>query len=329
MTAPGSGTAERHGRSRLRHWLDAHEVERRGRARPAGSLIRVAFVYLLGFGLPIYVAVRFLVYVHTHSHVHLKGGWTVGSIIEFSLNAVAVLIAVALLAREAPSWARPIHPGPRWVQELKASGLAFLAIYAGSITASLIGPARYPTSHAATAAWPNLVNSLLAGPTEEIVVLVMPIVFLRAAKWPWWAVITAGLALRLAYHVYYGYPALGLLVWALPMMFIYLRSHAVVGMILAHSYWDLSITTTFFVSRAIGALMLWIPALALLVWGIVSAILWLVRLSERRARARPGAWPVGWYQNSAGYWWWWDGQRWLAPPPPPLPVADPGGPGVG
>lgn len=308
---------------RLRRWLDSHEVERIGRFGPGQALVAVAVVYLIGFGLPVFAAVRAVVLAHGGAHFRTVPGWTWRVSLELGLQAVAVVVAVPLLRREAPTWTRPVRPGMRWVSELRAFGLGLTAIFAGSTALKLLGWLPHPHLENSWSGGPGLVAVLLAGPAEEVVVLVLPVVFMRAAKWPWWAVITAMLALRLAYHVYYGFPVIGFSVWAVAMIFIYLRAHAVIGLIVAHSYWDL---IAMFGGRwpAVAAALFSVTALSLLVWGIVSVILWVANRAVRRAENRPVVpLPLGWYQNNSGLWWWWDGQRWL---PPAAPTAEPGTP---
>ncbi|MCW2855263.1 MAG: family intrarane metalloprotease [Marmoricola sp.] len=310
--------------SRLSGWLTAHEVERTGRTGPTGALLRVACVYVIGFALPIYAAIRYLTSAHIRALAHTATGWSIQSIIVLTLTAVAAVIAVAFLAIEAPSWSKPRVPGARWSAELKAFGLGWCATLAGSIASDLLGIGAYPRSHAAASAWPSAAGALFAGPVEEIVVLVVPLVFLRAAKWPWWQVIIAGLVLRLAYHVYCGFPAAGLTVWAVAMIFIYLRFHAILGLILAHSYWDMTGTVGVYWSSAVAGLMFLAPVLGLIIWGIVAVIRRLIRRYHRNQTAlMAAATPIGWHQNSAGYWWWWDGQTWIAPPPAPAADAEP------
>ena len=303
--------------SALDRWLTAHDVERTGRARPTGALVRVALIYLLGFGLPIYAAISYLSSAHIRTLARTTSGWTLPGIIELSINAAALVVAIALLMREAPSWSRPVLPSARWRTELKAFGLGWSASLAGGILTRILGIGAYPRSHAAASAWPSAAGSLLAGPAEEIVVLVVPLVFLRAAKWPWWQVISAGLVLRLAYHVYYGFPAAGLTVWALALIFIYLRTHAIIGLILAHSYWDMTSTVGVYWSSAVAGLMFLVPLLAVVIWGIVTLIRRKIRRYQRKLAARmAAAIPVGWHQNNTGHWWWWDGHTWIAPQPP-------------
>jgi hypothetical protein len=202
------------------------------------------------------------------------------------------------------------------VAELKSFGLVWTSLLASAIVAGLIGHNRYHESHSAAAAWPSVVNSLLAGPAEEVVVLVLPLVFLRAARWPWWQVISAALVLRIAYHVYYGAPAAGLLVWAFAVIFVYLRSHAIIGMILAHSLWDVSITIGWFWSTDTVNVVQNLVFLALVVWGLVSLVRGLVRRVRRKRVSGTTASTAGWYQNDTGHWWWWDGENWFQHPPP-------------
>ena len=302
--------------NRLRGWLDAHDVERTARSRPRRALLTVALVYLLGFGMPIYGAIWYVVHA---DRVRPAGTprWSLPLVVELTLNVAAVVVAVPLLAREAPSWGRPRPSGKRVLRTLLAFCLAWLALLAGGIAMRMLGSLPHPVDRATWEGVPGLVVAVLAGPTEEIVVLVVPLVFLRAARWPWWAVLTTMIALRLAYHVYYGFPVIGFALWAAAMVLIYLRTHAVLGLILAHSTWDIGVMCASRWPLAGGLMLLatFLAGIASLVWGIVSLSLWLL---DRSDRGRPPAvLPVGWYQNASGHWWWWDGGRWLPPPQPP------------
>ncbi|HET6152596.1 MAG TPA: hypothetical protein VFE15_06545, partial [Marmoricola sp.] len=163
--------------SRVSSWLTAHEVALTGRTGPKGAAATVASIYILGYALPIYAAILYLSSAHIRHLAHTSDGWSAHGIIELSLNVLALVPAVIVLAREAPSWWRPISSEARWLAELKSFGLAYTAILAGSIASSLLGNAGYPRGKGAGAAWPQAISSLLAGPTEEIIVLVLPLVF--------------------------------------------------------------------------------------------------------------------------------------------------------
>lgn len=256
---------------RISNWMTAHQVPVKDRVGPKTAIAAVVAIYALGFGLPIYVAVRYVMDPHlgVKHHAH---GWTTGSIIETGLVALATVVAAGVLASLAPTWSRPISSGPRSLTVLKTFGLGWLAMAAGSLAGSLIGMRPAAGTHNPAMVWPEMVNSALAGPGEEIVVLALPLVFLRVGKWRWSAVFAVALVLRLAYHVYYGWPVVGFAVWALLVMVIYLRTHAILGLILAHSYWDLTIGVGNYWSHTARALMFATVVLSLIVWAALALV---------------------------------------------------------
>ena len=237
-----------------RTWLNQREVRRSRRPSAWIAVGGVISIYALGYAYPIYLAIRSL--SPTNYHGHSQGGWHLGTIIEFSLAALAAVVAALALARVAPESFWPSRSSRPWRNQISAFGAAWMATVAGSLAVSLINaiPSLHhtPPAHGSAAAWPATIDALMAGPTEEIVVLLLPLVLLRAGRLPWSVVIAGCLALRLAYHVYYGVPALGLEVWALAMIFIYLRTRAVLGMIIAHTMWDVALTVRQYWSQYVG-----------------------------------------------------------------------------
>lgn len=234
MKLPGLGPA----------WLVEHEVPRTGDVTPRWAYVIVAVTYGVGFGLGVWTAFGYLISASTRTRIQTATGFADGDFFSAYLAILALVVAIPLLNLEAPSWARPADPGTRWRAEVRAFGLAGVCIAVGLGTSTiLLDMPAYPRGTGSGAAWGDLLSGLLAGPAEEIpaeeiVVLVVPLVFLRAARWPWWAVITAAVVLRLLYHVYYGPAAVGLALWALGMIAVYLHTHAVLGLVLAHSWYD-------------------------------------------------------------------------------------------
>ena len=109
-------------------------------------------------------------------------------------------IALPLLQLEAPTWWRPTADEERWRSEVRAFGLSTVCIAIGlGVSTVLLDMPAYPRGSGGGAALGDLVSALLSGPAEEIVVLVVPLIFLRAARWPWWAVISCAVMLRLLY----------------------------------------------------------------------------------------------------------------------------------
>ncbi|MGN6090691.1 MAG: CPBP family glutamic-type intramembrane protease, partial [Actinomycetales bacterium] len=89
---------------------------------------------------------------------------------------------------------------------------------------------------------PMFTSSLMAGPTEELVCLALLVSALRLARQPWLRILALGLVLRLAFHIYYGWPAVFLAVWALSVLLCYAATRRVIGLIVAHSLIDITVT---------------------------------------------------------------------------------------
>ncbi|KOU33639.1 hypothetical protein ADK54_41910 [Streptomyces sp. WM6378] len=111
----------------------------------------------------------------------------------------------------------------------------------------------YLNAHSGSSSHPgvlaDLAGSVAAGFSEEIVVVVLPVCLayrlrrhvtnprLRRAGL---VVLVAGMLLaRLSYHVMYGFGALPLAVWALASILVYLRTRAVLPLMIAHAVYDM------------------------------------------------------------------------------------------
>jgi uncharacterized protein len=99
----------------------------------------------------------------------------------------------------------------------------------------------YPTqSHAAITAM-QVVAGISAGIVEEIVVLGFLVRRLeQLGLRPAWVVIIAVLV-RVSYHLYYGWGAVPIALWALVSVLVYLRIRRLLPFILCHIAWDVAI----------------------------------------------------------------------------------------
>lgn len=78
-------------------------------------------------------------------------------------------------------------------------------------------------------------DSMLSGAVEEIIVLAVPVVALRAAGHRWPTILITAVLLRTAFHVYYGVIAIpGHLVWALALALLYIATGRIWPLFLAH-----------------------------------------------------------------------------------------------
>ena len=263
-------------------WLDEHEVPRSGIVTRGWAYGIVGATYAIGFGLSVWMAFSYLLSPSTRADLEHTAGFTFGDAFSACLTVLALVIALPLLKLEAPSWWRPSAAGDRWGSEVRAFGLSTVCIAIGlGVSAILLDMPAYPRGSGTGAAMGDLLSSLLAGPGEEVVVLVVPLIFLRAAKWPWWAVIAAAVALRLLYHLYYGASAAGLALWAIGMIVVYLRTHAILGLVLAHSWYDASSTIASYWSEPVGILLAAAPLAA------TASVYWIKGVRALSSRWAP------------------------------------------
>ena len=78
-------------------------------------------------------------------------------------------------------------------------------------------------------------DSMLGGAVEELIVLAVPVVALRAAGHRWPTILITAALLRTAFHVYYGAIAIpGHLIWALALALLYIATGRIWPLFLAH-----------------------------------------------------------------------------------------------
>lgn len=65
---------------------------------------------------------------------------------------------------------------------------------------------------------------------------------LRRAGFNWPSVIAVSVVLRWLFHLYYGVPSLGMVVWALGSVIVYLLTGRIIGLMVVHGLWDLMAT---------------------------------------------------------------------------------------
>lgn len=170
-------------------------------------------------------------------------GWMMESYIQPVLLAVALFIITRMslrperkqLNRERPVWS--------WVATFVV--FYFLAI-SGFILMGVLstawGGGTYPRPEQMTVSQQILevAHSAAAGPLEEIFLLAVPFLLLRSTRCSWWSILLALAALRMSFHIYYGWAVLGMLVWAIGAVVLYRITRQVVPMIIAHSMIDLA-----------------------------------------------------------------------------------------
>ncbi|HEY5032057.1 MAG TPA: CPBP family glutamic-type intramembrane protease [Actinomycetes bacterium] len=256
---------------------DQHALEPWTAKRAYGLIL---LLYIVGFG---YALASALAYLHEPGHTTGRVGAT-GALVSTALvlsTDVAVLALVYFIAKARGLSAvdlglgRPADKAATW-RDIDIVLLYWLALLTAGLLSTWLDGSRYPYEHGTWAALPSLALALNAGPTEELALLVLPVVLLRQAREPLWRMAIVLVVLRLSFHVYYGLGVLGLTVWAVAILALYLRTGRALPLIVAHSAYDVLLTVGHF-----------FPATSVLVGLFVLCVL-ILGLVRIGVRARAG-----------------------------------------
>lgn len=226
----------------LRTWLDDHEPTlRRTTSRPI-AIAWVLALYVGGWGHGLYAAVRLLL-GHDPSRWDdrtMAISWSLQySATGILVTAAAILSIIHLAGRDAldERVARPT--APRLLTILAALAVAETLSGVGFIIGSALSPSSFPGGYGRYAWIVMVPSNLLAGPTEELALLIASLLILRSAGFGWRIVLPALVILRLSFHIYYGWATIGLILWATGVVFVYLATRSAWGLVLGHSLFDI------------------------------------------------------------------------------------------
>lgn len=116
----------------------------------------------------------------------------------------------------------------------------------------------------------------MAGPTEEAVLLGLVVTALRRSGYSWTVVGIVAVLVRIPFHLYYGWGAILLAVWALLFVALYRRTGTIVPMVIAHTVFNIAALPPF------GDVGLAIKVVILLVSTVLT--LWMI---WRRTMPKP------------------------------------------
>lgn len=130
-----------------------------------------------------------------------------------------------------------------WRTQLKAFPVAMAATAAGfafhALLSSTLGLTTMdypsvdydtPTGYAL-----NTVLSMMAGPSEELALMALVVTALRTTGYSWTVVCITAIVVRVPFHIYYGWGAVGLSLWAVLIVALYRRTNALLAIIAAHA----------------------------------------------------------------------------------------------
>ena len=84
----------------------------------------------------------------------------------------------------------------------------------------------------------EVVQAIEAGVVEELVVVALLVTALEQARTKVWVIYAVGIALRLSYHVYYGWGVIVLVLWAAAAIWLFRRTRRITPLIVAHMVYD-------------------------------------------------------------------------------------------
>lgn len=169
---------------------------------------------------------------------------------DFGTSALLLGLIVAVLRLAGAGRAIPV-PRTRadWAKEAQAGRWFLAAMALGMLTMAEIGALMsfhptYPRAadYHATDLFRDALSSLFNGSIEEPFFLAFTLVILRRAGFNWPSVIAVSVVLRWLFHLYYGVPSLGMVVWALGSVIVYLLTGRIIGLMVVHGLWDLMAT---------------------------------------------------------------------------------------
>ncbi len=165
-----------------------------------------------------------------------------------------------------------------------------------------------------------VVIAVTAGIVEEIVVLGYLVRRLEQRGYSATTIVLIAVGVRVAYHLYYGWDVLPIVLWAFASVVVYLRIRRLLPFIVCHVMWDIAVPLKALYPgfySAMAEVVFLAAVVVMAVW-----IRWIPDEDRRQlaAQAVPEvntAWlatPSGWYPDPALHYEWryWDGRGWTA-----------------
>lgn len=302
--------------------------------RKVGLIATIALAYVLQFGIGVLSAVVVFV-IRQDGELEVTEYTTsefVLTMVFFAFVPFALSMLVVALYRRYAGWSwreLGVVARPRGWFERRVwwrSAVAYLVALWGSfvlmqLLSFLRGSGSYPESEGAEVARILAIvpQSLMAGIGEELLLVGFLVVALERLGAKPWTIYTVAVVLRLAFHMYYGPPALALIIWAVISVWLFRRTRLIMPLVIVHVLWDVNGLSAEW-TPVVSGLVLLATLIAVIVTGIVHLVTRRQPDPEDAIPPSPpwqpvataAAVPPGWYadpQDPIG-WRWWDGQGW-------------------
>lgn len=211
--------------------------------KAAASALIILALYIYSWGDGIETAVKVLVSNAAIPLVILVDAHTpkLLHIITERIVVIALALGLFLALRTKPT------RKPSFTNGAKAFGMAYLVINFGMAAMLGVGSLldfiglhanEYPHPTVEAGAYAQalyILDGTLAGPAEELIMTALVVVLMRKLNIGWTPIILVAIALRIPFHLYYGWAALALSLWVIATILLYRRTNRILPIILAHS----------------------------------------------------------------------------------------------
>lgn len=224
--------------------ISARNVE--GWQPRAASWTAIVAVFVIGWARGTCIALRIALGYEPAIRTTLSISDLVLSILQY--GAIAAVAAVLILAFRQYSGARPVRASSR--ANLKTFFLAIDAMFLGWLAQGIVAqaltgmfgiPSYKPGPEQTTDLLTHILTiaeAAMAGPSEELALMALVVVALHATGYNRWVIVVVAILVRIPFHLYYGWSAIALFVWVVLTILLYWRTGAIVGIVLAHTVWD-------------------------------------------------------------------------------------------
>lgn len=253
--------------------------ERSGLRRWAWGSIAVLFV--VGWGRGTILAVQIAV---TDAFPPQTIPWTAyGVAVSILVAVLGGVLAFRVFAKGRPALARE-RSWPMLIPVTMAITLAGFALAAGVTAVFGFQERAYPFDANAEPLFKVLqtISAALAGPAEELALLALVVLALRRCGYSWWTVGLVAVLVRVPFHLYYGWGAIGLALWAVLAVALYRWCGTILPFIIGHA-----------LGNVLTALAMYVPGLewltsvkgAVTLLGVVIPLVYVCRGEQRWNRA--------------------------------------------
>jgi hypothetical protein len=229
-------------------WLTFGAKPTRGAGVAAARIVVLSF--LIGYSLDVLAAVLALAQARSAAE-NSSAGTDRSALAGYALTLGFAVLAALLgmrTARSQPLGLSMTQLGlsrPAGVPAKRAWSCA--AIYAAVIAAAIWGTVDllglvgvHGTGASSTSGnlTAELFHTCTAGVDEEPVLLALPLALAARVRWSWWAVFSLLVALRLSFHIYYGWQAVFVVPWIAGAMLLWRWCPVLWPFIVGHSLFD-------------------------------------------------------------------------------------------